>query len=160
MHLFITPRYNKKKNWRGAAGHERKTVRERSVGFTDASYIRQDDAPNTPRCYSFAEEQLSGTKKTASPLCVGGFVWPFFVLALFHDGAFRCGKRAGSAKTAVPAPLPESAVAEGSISGTAETLRGRACRHGPRPRRARPPAGAPISASIGPDRELCRGGVL
>ena len=45
-----------------------KPTRDRPVGFTDASYIRQDDAPNTPRCYSFAEEQSSGTKKTASPL--------------------------------------------------------------------------------------------
>ena len=26
-----------------------KPTRERTVGFTDASYIRQDDAPNTPR---------------------------------------------------------------------------------------------------------------
>ena len=98
-----------------------KPTRDRSVGFTDASYIRQDDAPNTPRCYSFAEEQSSGTKKTASPLCVGALCLAFFVLGSLLTTALSDAENgAGSAKTAVPAPLPESAVAEGSISGTAE----------------------------------------
>ena len=97
-----------------------KPVRERSVGFTDASYIRQDDAPNTPRCYSFAEEQSSGTKKTASPLCVGALCLAFFVLGSLLTTALSDAENgAGSAKTAVPAPLPESAVAEGSISAPA-----------------------------------------
>ena len=109
------------KTWRGAAGVSEKPVRERSVGFTDASYIRQDDAPNTPRCYSFAEEQSSGTKKTASPLCVGALCLAFFVLGSLLTTALSDAENgAGSAKTAVTAPLPESAVAEGSISGTAE----------------------------------------
>ena len=119
-----------------------KPVRERSVGFTDASYIRQDDAPNTPRCYSFAEEQSSGTKKTASPLCVGALCLAFFVLGSLLTTALSDAENgAGSAKTAVPAPLPESAVAEGSISGTAEIS---AAAHADTPPSA---AGAPISAS-------------
>ena len=61
-----------------------KPTRDRSVGFTDASYIRQDDAPNTPRCYSFAEEQSSGTKKTASPLCVGALCLANKLIATQH----------------------------------------------------------------------------
>ena len=65
-----------------------KPTRDRSVGFTDASYIRQDDAPNMPRCYSFSEEKSSGTKKTVSPLRVGVLCLAFFVLGSLLTTAF------------------------------------------------------------------------
>ena len=79
-----------------------KPTRDRSVGFTDASYIRQDDAPNMPRCYSFSEEKSSGTKKTVSPLRVGVLCLAFFVLGSLLTTAFSdAEKPVVNTKTAV-----------------------------------------------------------
>ena len=79
-----------------------KPTRDRSVGFTDASYIRQDDAPNMPRCFSFSEEKSSGTKKTVSPLRVGALCLAFFVLGSLLTTAFSdAEKPVVNTKTAV-----------------------------------------------------------
>ena len=97
-----------------------KPMRERSVGFTDASYIRQDDAPNTPRCYSFSEERSSGTKKTVSPLRVGALCLAFFVLGSLLTTAFSdAEKPAVNTKAAGPSASPETVQTGGDISGTA-----------------------------------------
>lgn len=97
-----------------------KPTRDRSVGFTDASYIRQDDAPNMPRCYSFSEEKSSGTKKTVSPLRVGALCLAFFVLGSLLTTAFSdAEKPVVNTKTAVPTPSPETVQTGGDISGTA-----------------------------------------
>ena len=97
-----------------------KPTRDRSVGFTDASYIRQDDAPNMPRCYSFSEEKSSGTKKTVSPLRVGALCLAFFVLGSLLTTAFSdAEKPVVNTKTAVPSPSPETVQTGGDISGAA-----------------------------------------
>lgn len=97
-----------------------KPTRDRSVGFTDASYIRQDDAPNMPRCYSFAEEKSSGTKKTVSPLRVGALCLAFFVLGSLLTTAFSdAEKPVVNTKTAVPTPSSETVQTGGDISGAA-----------------------------------------
>ena len=103
-----------------------KPTRDRSVGFTDASYIRQDDAPNMPRCYSFSEEKSSGTKKTASPLRVGALCLAFFVLGSLLTTAFSdAEKPVVNTKTAVPTPSSETVQIGGDISG------GGPCRYAP-----------------------------
>ena len=97
-----------------------KPTRERSVGFTDASYIRQDDAPNTPRCYSFTEEKSSGTKKTPSPLRVAGLCLMFFVLGSLLTSALSDAEQpAVNTKTSIPSATPEAAFAIEDISGSA-----------------------------------------
>ena len=97
-----------------------KPTRDRSVGFTDASYIRQDDAPNMPRCYSFSEEKSSGTKKTVSPLRVGALCLAFFVLGSLLTTAFSdAEKPVVNTKTAVPTPSSETVQTGGDISGAA-----------------------------------------
>ena len=97
-----------------------KPTRDRSVGFTDASYIRQDDAPNMPRCYSFSEEKSSGTKKTVSPLRVGALCLAFFVLGSLLTTAFSdAEKTVVNTKTAVPTPSSETVQTGGDISGAA-----------------------------------------
>ena len=97
-----------------------KPTRDRSVGFTDASYIRQDDAPNMPRCYSFSEEKSSGTKKTVSPLRVGVLCLAFFVLGSLLTTAFSdAEKPVVNTKTAVPTPSSETVQTGGDISGAA-----------------------------------------
>ena len=97
-----------------------KPTRDRSVGFTDASYIRQDDAPNMPRCYSFPEEKSSGTKKTVSPLRVGALCLAFFVLGSLLTTAFSdAEKPVVNTKTAVPTPSSETVQTGGDISGAA-----------------------------------------
>lgn len=98
-----------------------KPTRERSVGFTDASYIRQDDAPNTPRCYSFTDEKSSAAKKTASPLRVGVLCLAFFVLGSLLTTAFSdADKTAANTKNAAPSASPEAVQSfGGDISGTA-----------------------------------------
>ena len=87
--------------------------RERSVGFSDASYIRQDDAPNTPRCYSYTEKKVSGTKRTASPLCVAGLCLVFFFLGALLKTAFS-----DTEPEALPSAAPEAAAVKG-IAGSA-----------------------------------------
>ena len=101
-----------------------KPVRERSVGFTDASYIRQDDAPNTPRCYSFAEEKPSGTKKTASPLCVGALCLAFFVLGSLLTTALSDAENGAGAAHADTPPSATSAPAGGRayLGGIVQTV--------------------------------------
>ncbi len=102
-----------------------KTTRERSVGFTDASYIRQDDAPNMPRCYSFSEDKSSGTKKMPTLLGVAGLCLVFFVLGSLLTTAFSdAEKPAVNTRSAVPSPSSETVQTEtvqtgGDISGTA-----------------------------------------
>ena len=97
-----------------------KPTHDRSVGFTDASYIRQDDAPNMPRCYSFSEEKSSGTKKTVSPLRVGALCLAFFVLGSLLTTAFSdAEKPVVNTKTAVPTPSSETVQTGGDISGAA-----------------------------------------
>ena len=78
---------------------------ERSVGFSDASYIRQDDAPNTPRCYSDSGKRSSGTKRTASPLRVAGLCLAFFFLVALLNTALPDAENA-----AHPSASPETAV--------------------------------------------------
>lgn len=87
--------------------------RERSVGFSDASYIRQDDAPNTPRCYSYTEKKTSGTKRTASPLRVAGLCLVFFFLGALLKTAFS-----DTEPEALPSAAPEAAAVKG-IAGSA-----------------------------------------
>ena len=97
-----------------------KPTRERTVGFTDASYIRQDDAPNTPRCYSFTEEKSSGTKKTPSPLRVAGLCLMFFILGSLLTSALSDAEQpAVNTKTSIPSATPEAAFAIEDISGSA-----------------------------------------
>lgn len=97
-----------------------KPTRERSIGFTDASYIRQDDAPNMPRCYSFSEEKSSGTKKAPSPLRVGALCLAFFVLgSLLTTALSDAEKPAVNARSVVPSPSPETVQTGDDISGTA-----------------------------------------
>ena len=97
-----------------------KPMRERSVGFTDASYIRQDDAPNTPRCYSFTEEKTSGTKKTPSPLRVAGLCLMFFVLGSLLTSALSDAEQpAVNTKTAMPSATPETMLSVPDISSSA-----------------------------------------
>ena len=129
-----------------------KPTRDRSVGFTDASYIRQDDAPNMPRCYSFSEEKSSGTKKTVSPLRVGALCLAFFVLGSLLTTAFSDAENpVVNTKTAVPTPSSET-VQTGD-------LRGGPCRYAPL-RNERAHRRAPLSRRDRSDRELRRGGVL
>lgn len=87
--------------------------RERSVGFSDASYIRQDDAPNTPRCYSYTEKKSSGTKRTASPLRVAGLCLAFFFLGALLNTALS-----DTESEALPSASPEAAAVKG-IAGSA-----------------------------------------
>lgn len=97
-----------------------KPTRERTVGFTDASYIRQDDAPNTPRCYSFTEEKSSGTKKTPSPLRVAGLCLMFFVLGSLLTSALSDAEQpAVNTKTSIPSATPETMLSASDISGSA-----------------------------------------
>ena len=97
-----------------------KPMRERSVGFTDASYIRQDDAPNTPRCYSFSDEKSSGSKRTVSPLRVAGLCLVFFVLGSLLTSALSDAEQpAVNTKTAMPSASPEAVLSASDISGSA-----------------------------------------
>lgn len=97
-----------------------KPMRERSVGFTDASYIRQDDAPNTPRCYSFSDERSSSSKKTVSPLRVAGLCLVFFVLGSLLTSALSDAETpSASVKSAVPSASPEAVLPASDISGSA-----------------------------------------
>ena len=97
-----------------------KSTRERTVGFTDASYIRQDDAPNMPRCYSFTEEKPSGTKRTVSPLRVAGLCLAFFVLGSLLTSALSDAEQpAVNNETAMTSATPEAVFAAGDISGSA-----------------------------------------
>ena len=130
-----------------------KPTHDRSVGFTDASYIRQDDAPNMPRCYSFSEEKSSGTKKTVSPLRVGALCLAFFVLGSLLTTAFSdAEKPVVNTKTAVPTPSSETVQTGGDISGAA------AISAPLRDERAH--RRAPLSRRDRSDRELRRGGLL
>lgn len=83
-----------------------KYVREETLGFTDASYIRQDDAPNMPRCYSFTEEKSTAAKCMPPLLGLAGLC-----LAIFVTGALFMTETTGS-----ETPAAEHAGTKGSFS--------------------------------------------
>lgn len=49
---------------------------ERDAGFTDASYVTREDAPNTPHCFSSSDDK----NKNGSAIAVAGLCIALFVL--------------------------------------------------------------------------------
>ena len=101
---------------------------EKNAGFTDASYIAHSDAPNTPRCYSYTDEEKRGTGPARAAWTIAGLCIVCLALALLnsaHSALYEAADANAKAETATAARGVMAPAAANVLptAGTGEAVR-------------------------------------